>query len=263
MFNEFVDYLIDERGLSDTEIALVLFLIEEDYGELYDALSDHGYVDGGDREENREAMEDLADYYDPESIGRGNYRVAGKYYYIFDDEDEAEEAAIDVALTALPDDFYYNGWMPSIGIDVDWFRDQMYGSYEEYAEYELLRESSDQFENGLVAECYDLGLIDDTDFEEDEDGDPDYEQCNVPDYQLAEMYADHMCDQYADPTEWYKDNFGDAEFREVVEQKNLIDWREAARFEVNEDGIEFWLGRSDHYQHDYNYDGINYMIFKE
>ena len=41
-YNEFVDYLRDE-GMDDTECALAMYLIEQDYGDSMSALEAFGY----------------------------------------------------------------------------------------------------------------------------------------------------------------------------------------------------------------------------
>lgn len=262
-YDDFVNYGRDSMALSDDAIALAMFLIEEDYGDLYEALSEHGYVEGSPADEDAEVLYDIWNEYEPEDYGRNEYKVGSRYYYIFDDEDDARKAAIDLALTILPDQFADGGWIPDVGIDKDWFADAMKESYESYAE-DISNEGDGTFENRLVSECFEAGLIDDTDFEEDEDGEPDYMSCIVPEYDLVDRLSDHLCEDYGDdPIQWYKDNFGDDSFAEVVEYHNLIDWDEVAADVVDTDGVEPWLARYDGYGHDFNFDGIDYNIYRE
>ena len=260
-YDDFVNYGRDELALSDDAIALAMFLIEEDYGDLYEALSAHGYVEGSPDDEDEEVLIDTWNEYEPEDFGRNEYKVGSRYYYIFDDEDDARKAAIDMALTVIPDQIA-DGWIPDTGIDVDWFADAMKENYENYAE-DISNISDATFENRLVAECFEAGLIDDTDFDEDEDGDPDYMSCTVPEYELVDRLSDHLCDAYDDPIEWYRFDFGDEQFSEVLEYHNLIDFDEVADDMVDNDGIEAWLAKYDGYGHDFNFDGIDYMIYRE
>lgn len=250
-YNGFVDYCKDERGLDDTEIALMLFLIEKDYGSFQQALAAMDISTTNGREEDEEGMDEILNYYEPDYYDSNFYKVGGSYWYIFDDEDEAKETAIELAKSVLPDMSFE---AVESYVDSDWFQSEQEESFENY-----VRDMSD---DEVVQECLDKDLIDDSAFEEDEDGNPDYDNCNIPQYQLQDMLIESYVDDAGDPVEWYKDNFGYDGFQEAVSYHNLIDWDAAAEGIVEQDGVEAWIGHDD-YEHRYNFDGIEYLIYKD
>lgn len=260
IFNDFVNWLRDEQYLNDDEIALVLYCITEEDGEdLYDALAEHGY-DEALPETLYEAFDALYSDYTIESYGNGNLKCGTKTYYIFDDYDEARDAAVryaedliaDIGVTAI------NGWEDHV--DTTWFDDAMRESYESYC-YDIESEYSTEYGNRLVEECFDNGLIDDDDFEIDEEGEVDYTECNLSTDALVERLTDYLCDQYDDPVEWYADNFGDAS--EAVIANNLVDVDALVEYVVDTDGIAHLLASYDGYENEYELDGITYYIYRE
>ena len=262
-YNEFVDYLRDEEALSYEECALVMYCIEKEYGDYLSGLEAHGYEEA-DRSTYDFAMEQL---YDEFRIDRNSddwhsyYKCGGEWYHCFDDYDDAVEEAIE----SVKQFIQIEGPESIIGfedyVDTDWFRDAMYESYEAYAQ-DIENEGSNIYDNRLVEECYDARLIDDEDFELDEDGEPDYTQCTVPSYELQEMLADHLCDDWGDPVEWYRENFGDDAFREVVLHHNLVDEDELAKYVVDTDGPANTLDTWDGQGAEFDFDGTTYYIYR-
>lgn len=259
-YNSFVDWLRDEQLLTDTEIALVMYCIDEDYSDFYEALSEHGY-DEGSPDTDEEAMDSLYSDYAINNYGQGNMDCGGKTYYIFDDEDEARDAAIrytedliaDIGLEGI------NGWEDFV--DIAWFEDAMRESYESYA-YDIDNESDSIYGTRLVEECYDSGLIDDDDFEVDEEtGEIDYTRCTVDTDGLVERLTDSLCEQYDDPVEWYIDNFGDA--IEAIMYNDLVDVKALAEYCVDADGIAHSLAGYDGEENTFEFDGITYYIYRE
>lgn len=262
-FDSFVDYLRDEEGLSDKEVALFMYIIEEDYNGLYDALSEHGY-DEGDRSTEREAMEDLFLTIGMDNSYGDTYECDGGEYLVFDDLDEAEAAAREDVINLIDDIGFtsINGWKDYV--DEDWFEDAMRESFESYAE-DIASESSDQFESRLVEECYDRGLIDDDDFYE-RDGEIDYTDCfRYDQYALQEMLAEDMVSDelmHGYASKWYIDNFGSESFDEVCVNNDLIDREEIADYVVRSDGAANTLAGYDVEEHTYDLDGITYFIYR-
>ena len=260
LFNDFVNWLRDEQLLNDDEIALVLYCITEEDGEdLYDALSERGY-DEADSDTMLEAFDALYADYQVESYGNGNLKCGSKTYWIFDDYDEAKEMAIRYVQDLIADIGFteINGWENFV--DTEWFADAMRESYESYA-YDIDSESDSTYGTRLVEECYDNGLIDDDDFEVDEDGEIDYTECTIGVDELVGRLTDYLCDQWGDPVEWYVDNFGDA--TEAAMNNNLVDVDALAEYVVDADGIANSLADYDSYENEYEFEGITYYIYRE
>jgi hypothetical protein len=262
-FDSFVDYLRDEQGLSDKEVALFMYCVDDEYGGLYEALSEHGY-DEGDRSTEREAMDNLFDNFGISNSYGDYYECDSMEFLVFDDYDEAESAARQYVINVIDDIGFTDilGWEDYV--DEDWFEDAMRESYESYAE-DIASEDSDKFESRLVEECYDRGLIDDDDFYE-RDGEIDYTDCfRYDQYALQEMLADdlvsdELIDGYA--SKWYVDNFGEESFNEVCVENNLIDEDEIADYVVRSDGVAHSLAGYDGQEHTYDLDGVTYFIYR-
>ena len=160
--------------------------------------------------------------------------------YLVVDDDEADEEFEDYQ-RALWDDMgiesfseSFQDWIMGNAIDSSWFEDAMDESNRFYAE-DIKDESSREYANRLVEECYDYGLIDDDDFEKDEDGEPNYEECTKDEDDLIDMLVDYMRED--DAIRWYRDTFGDDDFKNVVIDKNLVNFDEV----INE--VKSWDGR--------------------
>lgn len=139
-------------------------------------------------------------------------------------EEEADEAAVE-DVKSLFDDLRLDSFSESYQqkildkfVDSSWFESAL----EEEGDYladEFLSERSSIYANRLVEECYDAGLISDEDFEVDEDGEPDYEQCKLEDYDLQDKYKTYYVEHEDDPIQWYRFNFGDEDFKEMSDNK--------------------------------------------
>ena len=160
--------------------------------------------------------------------------------YLVVDDDEADEEFEDYQ-RALWDDMgiesfseSFQDWIMSNAIDSSWFEDAMDESNRFYAE-DIKDERSRDYANRLVEECYENGLIDDDDFEKDEDGEPNYEECTKDEDDLIDMLVDYMRED--DAIRWYRDTFGDDDFKKVVIDNNLVDFDEVI------DEVKSWDGR--------------------
>ena len=129
---------------------------------------------------------------------------------------------------------------------------------------DIADESSSIYESRLVEECYDNGLIDDDDFETDEDGDPNYEECLVDEDDLKEKLAQYMTDNsgYSYASQWYMDNFGEEAFNEFVKRNNAVNVDELAEYVVRTDGVENSLARYDGQENTFELDGTTYYIYR-
>lgn len=187
-------------------------------------------------------------------------------WYVFDDEDSARDAAIedtrdlidDIGITVI--NFGYLGGIENY-VDTEWFEDA-YRELEENYCWDILDEGDNIYDNRLVAECYEEGLIDDDDFEEDEKGEPDYTQCIVSDDELVERYADLLMNRIVDYVDEFKSEFGEREFNDVVMEKGLVDIDKLCEDIVDTDGIANTLSSYDGKEVTYDFDGNTYYMYR-
>lgn len=271
-FGEFIDRLRDENDTTDIELALMLFCIEDEYGtndlgepDYVVALENEGYDEDDEEETLDDAIAEVATafYVETQSWSNNYFKCNDSEYYVFDDYDEAEEAAKQDVINLI-DDIGYSGilgWEDFV--DEDIFEQAMHESNEFYCD-DIADESSSIYESRLVEECYEAGLIDDDDFETDEDGDPDYEECLVDEYDLKEKLAQYMTDNsgYANASQWYMDNFGEESFNEFVKRNNAVDVDELAEYVVRTDGVENSLAQYDGRENTFEFDGTTYYIYR-
>lgn len=195
--------------------------------------------------------------------GHVYYTDEGEYWV--GDYDEARADAIESSKNLLDDLGLdsFSEWAQNEVIEnfakSDWFQDAMEESNRFYAE-DIASEDDWEFGNRLVQECYEEGLITDEDFGVGEDGEPDHTNCLVDKEDLIERRADAMNED--DPIEWYRMNFGDNEFNEVVKKNGLIDWDAAAEWSVDQDGPANNLASYDGKENTQEYDGETYFIYR-
>lgn len=271
-YDEFVDRLRDENDATDIELALMLFCIEDEYGtndlgepDYVAALENEGYDEDDEEGTLDDAIVEVANafYVNAESWSNNYFECNGSEYYVFDDYDDAEEAAKQDTIEIIDDIGYtgINGWEDYVDESV--FEEAMQESNEFYCD-DIADESSSIYESRLVEECYDNGLIDDDDFETDEDGDPNYEECLVDEDDLKEKLAEYMTENsgYSYASQWYMDNFGEEAFNEFVKRNNAIDVDELAEYVVRSDGVANSLARYDGEENTYEFDGTTYYIYR-
>lgn len=270
-YKEFVDMLQDHDDYSDKELALALYCIEEEYGTDADGNPDYAAAleaEGYDEEDPdsvslEDAFEEVATRFYVNSEYDSVYECDGMEFFVFDDYDDAEEAAKQDVIELIDDCGYscINGWEDYVKEDI--FEEAMQESNEFYCD-DIADESSSEYESRLVEECYENGLIDDEDFETDEDGDPDYEQCTRDEDDLKEMLANYMTENsgYSYASAWYLDNFGEESFNDFVERNNAIDIDELAEYVVRSDGVAHSLARYDGNENEFDLNGSTYWIYR-
>ena len=197
--------------------------------------------------------------------GYGHYTVDDCEYAVFTDEEadeefySSEENLIDeLGLDSFSD--WFQTWVLDNAIDESWFETAL----EEDADYlaeEYLDESSSIYANRLVEECYDNNLISDEDFEVGEDGEPDYEQCTVDEYDLQDKFKTWYVEQ-EDAIDWFRSNFGEKQFRDVVKEHNLLDVDEIIDQIKSTDGRGGALASYDGNENETDYNGETYYIYR-
>lgn len=157
------------------------------------------------------------------------YEISDGREYLVLTDDEADDAFYDYEMNLI-DDLGITAFTPKFQkriltefADEDWFEDAFREMEENYA-YDISGEYDDTYGTRLVRECYDAGLIDDDDFEVDENGDVDYGDCLWNADDLIDKLTEYLVDSIDDYAEEFKFEFGEDEFSRVVNQNNLVDW---------------------------------------
>jgi hypothetical protein len=165
----------------------------------------------------------------------------------------------DIGIQSFSESF--QDWIINNALDKSWFEDAMDESNRFYCE-DIADERSREFDNRLVEECYERGLIDDDDFEKDEDDDVDHEQCKKDNDDLIELMVEDMNNDYDDPVEWYKDNFGEEDLSKVVIEKNLVDLDEVIEEVKSVDGRGNTLSTYNGEENEENVNGEWFYIYR-
>lgn len=171
------------------------------------------------------------------------------------DEDEAYEAAKE-DIKNLFDDIgmdsftpWMRDWICENALEQDWFEEAHREDCNTLAsEYRDEDSDDDRFENRLVEEAFQVSIITEEDFSENDagswkyDGDMD---------QLEEEYADYLFDEEEDHIQWFVDHFGEHELSELVARKERtgygpdIDMDAVADKCIDEDGVAHFISHWD------------------
>jgi hypothetical protein len=248
MKEQFIEYLRNEENLSDTEIALMLFCIEDEYGSVEDALDEHG------------SFSDLSDLYYPSEKYDNLYECDEMEFYVFDDYDDAETAARDDVERFIEDEGakYINGYEDYIDDDAEEFWDAMNESNRSYCEG-IEDEYDDEYGTRLVRECWEANIISDSDIYTDADGEV---KCSVDTDDLIELLTSEMNNGWDHPGDWMRDNFGEEEYIKFAERHDLFDVQELADYVVRSDGAANTLAGYDGKERQYEFDGTDYFIYR-
>ena len=194
---------------------------------------------------------------EPETLKKASYSDVnfetedGEEYLVLD-SDEAREAAIeavkndldDMGIESFTDDF--KDWAYRNAIETDWFDDALRESEEFYAD-DIESEDDREYGNRLIHEMYDEGILEDDDFEKDEDGEIDYTRVKetVDIDSKKEDFVDKLVENMGDAVEWYRSEFGEDELARTVRENNLIDADAVAEEAIDWDGVEHFLASYD------------------
>lgn len=181
--------------------------------------------------DTKKKIELLAKYLgvDPSDIEQSEYDkntfvVAGDdEEYLVVDEDTARELAKEsikdfineAGISGFPPSF--QNWILSNALDYD-FEGALRESMEGYIE-DIELETSYLFDNRLIEELVNQGILDDEDFVLDEDSEIDYhtlkDSVNLED--KKEELLDKLVEDAGDPQEWYILSFGADSIKDLVE----------------------------------------------
>ncbi len=172
--------------------------------------------------------------------------------YLVVDEDTARELA-EESVRNLIDDLGISAFAPSFqnwilenALDYD-FEEALRESESSYIE-DIELESSNLFDNRLIEELVEAGILDDEDFEVDEDGEIDYLTLkdSVDLDAKKEEYLDKLIYDAGDPQRWYIDNFGIDSVKDLVAGGwATLDEDKIASEVIAEDGVALQLARYD------------------
>lgn len=198
------------------------------YDALWKFLNDRGYIFAKLGDEMKLLSNDME--YDLE-VDSGDYGEGiiitldgEKWWFLTEDE---RESAFEKDFNDFYDDIGITGFnLEALNINrfvrSDWFQDALQESYQHYADdIENEPSSNDKYENRLEEEMADAGV----------DG--------------VDDFIELMIDLAGDPIEWYKSDFGDDEFMEVVKKHNLVDTDKLREYVKDTDGITNSLSRYD------------------
>ena len=141
----------------------------------------------------------------------------------------------------LIDDIGYDGFNVNLNDFVtnqDWFED-WFRDFEESYVNDIEYEDDDVFENRLIQECYDADLLSEEDFEEKEDGNPDFKQLkdSIDIDALKEDYVEYILNDIGDFIEEFKWQYGEDYFNQVIKDNNLVDDDALAEYCISMDGV--------------------------
>lgn len=172
--------------------------------------------------------------------------------YLVVDEDTARELA-EESVRNIIDDLGISAFAPSFqdwilenALDYD-FEEALRESESSYIE-DIELESSNLFDNRLIEELVEAGILDDEDFEVDEDGEIDYLTLkdSVDLDAKKEEYLDKLIYDAGDPQRWYIDNFGIDSVKDLVAGGwATLDEDKIASEVIAEDGIAMQLASYD------------------
>ena len=182
----------------------------------------------------------------------------GEEYYVFDDYDEAEEAAKqdviilfdDMGLQSFSDwgrDYVIDNFM-----DEDFLSDALRENFESYVD-DIRSENGYHYANRMIDEAVEAGILSEEDAEEE----------NYDEDDVASNLIDHFCEEWEGrEAEYFESNFGsleDAFGKETVEAH--IDTDAMADWCVREDGVGSHLNRWDGREYEEEYEGTTYYIY--
>ncbi len=165
-------------------------------------------------------VEEITEGYDSD-----HFEHDGEEYAVYTDE-EANDATYN-DIESFIDDLGIEGftpefqdWIVNNALDKSWFEDAQKESAENYVN-DIEDENDSTYENRLIAEMVDNGILDeDNDFHFDEDDeDQEYPLLNddIDFESKKDEFIDNMCNE--DPVEWYKWNFGlDKDFIQSIKK---------------------------------------------
>ena len=179
-------------------------------------------------------------------------------YLVYDNEEDAQDAAIESVENTLEDCGIevVNGWENFINTDYFDYDRQNY--WDDYAR-DISREDDKKFGNRLVQEAYEYNVIDDDDFEVDEDGNIDYTDCKKSIDDLVDAYGEY-CYNEDDPIDWITQCYPKNQLLQYC--PGCVKLGDLAEYVVRNDGRGPQLSSWDSKEIEYSYNNNVYYIYK-
>jgi hypothetical protein len=225
-----------------------------------------------DRDEYTDVVELIADYFNVpvEDITQSSWddRVYelpdGEEYLVIHEDDVYDAVKDDIEI--LFDDIgmdsftpYFQEWIMDYALDLDWFEDAQIESYEMYFN-DIVNESSDTFESRAIEELYDAGIIDEDNFDTNDEGEVDYGSFDGDVYDYKDDFVDYMVYKSENPAEWFIGVYGVNELSNVIQEYNLIDMDKVTEECIDVDGAAHFLARYDGEEHEI---GGPYLAYRQ
>lgn len=213
------------------------------------------------------ALDDLRQYEDNEDLDFGRYGdtdvsfiaedSSGDEYIVFEDEDSAEEHAIERVKEDLEENpEYFNQDFLMEHIDGERFFSQIFDEMNlSYAE-DIQSESGNDYENRLIDEMVEWEIMD----EEEAEGDDAEEIAEDRIYDFVQALTSDQINQGNGGYDYLEDSFGKEEAMRLVLQNNLIDIDSASEEAVRIDGTAHFISTYDGNQIDLDNEAVAYRI---
>jgi phage pi2 protein 07 len=213
------------------------------------------------------ALDDLRQYEDNEDLDFGRYGdtdvsfiaedSSGDEYIVFEDEDSAEEHAIERVKEDLEENpEYFNQDFLMEHIDAEDFFQGIYDEYNYVYATDIQSESGDTYANRLIDEMVEWDIMD---IEEAESDDAE----EIAEDRIDDFVSALTSDQISVGNggyDYYEDNFGKEEAMRLVMQNNLIDIDSASEEAVRIDGTAHFISTYDGNQIDLDNEAVAYRI---
>ena len=248
---EIVD-LMNEHDYSDAEIATAICAYEE-YDITVDEIRE--MVDNDEISETSEYTYNDGTFV---TLGTMEFIVYENATEAYNGAKEWFEGLVDeIGITQAVPDYVWEDYLDEDSCE-EFFRDD----YRSYCE-DIVNESDDTYGNRLVSECVDAGIIDDYDFEEDEDGELDYSQCTVDEDELIEKYVDYMVDRIDNFGEELKFAFGEDGLTGLIDNGAIeFDMEGLTERYIDDYGVGGCLSGYDGQENVIDYDNWEYYIYR-
>jgi hypothetical protein len=221
------------------------FYVNENYFKVIPKYENGGGVDDADWIEeslidlqNETGFDDLVVNYTDE-----NYYYAGNgdaEFLVFETENDAEKRAIERIQDDLEEnpEYFKRDWLMNY-IDAENFFTEVYDEWNEGYVNDIESENSDKYENRLIEEMVDNGIVSDEEVKEGNFNAEDYKQ------DFVNLMTKNQIEEGNGGLQHYIDNFGDEEAFKLVLDNNLIDIQSASENAVYTDGIAHFLSSYD------------------
>ena len=181
-------------------------------------------------------VEDVA----PEKYDDNAFETPEGEYLVLDEDEifeyvktDVENLIDDIGLSAFTSDF--QSWIFDYAVsNNDWFDEAMDESNRFYAE-DIMGESDNKYASRFIQECVERNILSDEDLVETEDGLDYPEGKSNEDY--IEDFVASLNDDYEDGITWFRDNFGDDEFRRAVNEYLNVNTDAIAEKLIDLDGV--------------------------